>query len=63
MDRFVIEGGKVLKGSVAASGAKNAVLPILAASIMAEGTSVIHNVPDLQDVRTMLKILEYLGAK
>ncbi|MCM8765103.1 MAG: UDP-N-acetylglucosamine 1-carboxyvinyltransferase [Candidatus Omnitrophica bacterium] len=63
MDRFVIEGGKILKGSVPASGAKNSVLPILAASIMAKGASVIHNVPDLQDVRTMLKILQYLGAK
>lgn len=63
MDRFVIEGGKTLKGSIPASGAKNAVLPILAASIMAKGTSIIHNVPDLQDVRTMIKILEYLGAK
>ncbi|MCM8789173.1 MAG: UDP-N-acetylglucosamine 1-carboxyvinyltransferase, partial [Candidatus Omnitrophica bacterium] len=63
MDRYVIEGGNILKGSVPASGAKNAVLPILAASIMAKGTSVIHNVPDLQDVRTMLGILQYLGAK
>ncbi len=63
MDRFVIEGGVTLKGDVSASGAKNAVLPILAASIMAKDTSVIHNVPDLQDVKTMLKILEYLGAK
>ncbi len=63
MDRFVIEGKKVLKGSVPASGAKNSVLPILAASIMGEGVSVIHNVPRLQDVFTMLKILEYVGAK
>ncbi|MCM8758512.1 MAG: UDP-N-acetylglucosamine 1-carboxyvinyltransferase [Candidatus Omnitrophica bacterium] len=63
MDRFVIEGGKELNGSVVASGAKNAVLPILAGCVMAEGTSIIHNVPDLQDVRTMIKILEYLGAK
>lgn len=63
MERFVIEGGNVLKGSVVASGAKNAVLPVLAASIMAKGTTVIHNVPDLQDVKTMSKILQYLGAK
>ncbi|MCX7704867.1 MAG: UDP-N-acetylglucosamine 1-carboxyvinyltransferase [bacterium] len=63
MDRFVVEGKKVLRGSVPASGAKNSVLPILAASIMAEGTSVIHNIPELQDVNTMSRILEYLGAK
>jgi len=63
MDKFVIEGGKILKGSIAASGAKNSVLPILAASIMASGVSVIRNVPHLQDVSTMIRILEYLGAK
>jgi len=63
MDKFVIEGGKILNGSIPASGAKNSVLPILAASIMTRGTSVIRNVPDLQDVRTMMRILEYLGAK
>lgn len=63
MDNFVVEGSKVLKGSISASGAKNAVLPIIAASIMVKGVSIIHNVPVLQDVKTMSKILEYLGAK
>jgi len=63
MDKFVIEGGRKLSGCVKASGAKNSVLPIMAAAIMADGKSVIHNVPRLQDVITMARILEYLGAK
>jgi len=63
MEKFVIEGGRRLKGEVCISGAKNSVLPILAASIMGKGKSIIHNVPVLQDVETMIRILEYLGAK
>jgi len=63
MEKFVIQGGKKLKGEITTSGAKNSVLPILAASIMSNKKSIIHNVPVLQDVKTMVKILEYLGAK
>ncbi len=63
MDKIIIEGGKKLKGEVKISGAKNSVLPILAASLLADGKTVIKSVPDLRDVRTMLKILEEIGAK
>jgi len=64
MDKFVIRGGKKLSGSVEISGSKNAVLPILAASLLVEkGETVIHNVPNLADIDTMLKVLEHLGAK
>jgi len=64
MDKFVIRGGKKLSGSVEISGSKNAALPILAASLLVEkGETVIHNVPNLADIDTMLKVLEHLGAK
>jgi len=64
MDKFVIKGGKKLSGPVEISGSKNAVLPVLAASLLAEkGETVIQNVPDLADIDTMLKVLEHLGAK
>lgn len=63
MDKFIINGPTKLRGSVAISGAKNAVLPLMAASLLASGESVIENVPDLRDVRTMIKLLDILGAK
>lgn len=63
MEALKIIGGKRLKGTVVASGSKNASLPILAATLLAEGKSRICGVPRLQDVRTMLKILVALGAK
>lgn len=62
MDKIVIEGGKPLNGSIEISGSKNATLPMLAATLMAEDESIIHGVPDLQDVATMIKILRSLGA-
>lgn len=62
MDSFVIEGGTPLRGTVAVSGAKNAALPILAASILAEGPVVLHNVPRLSDVEFMTLILAELGV-
>ena len=58
-----IVGGNRLKGSVEISGAKNAALPIMAASILIEGESVLHNVPDLADVRQMQVLLARLGVK
>jgi len=61
MEKFVIEGGVRLTGDVSISGAKNAALPILLASLLAEEPVVIHNVPRLQDVETSLALLEQLG--
>ena len=62
MDKLIIEGGKPLTGLVRVSGAKNSVLPILAATILAEGPVQLHNVPELRDVSTMAKLLEEMGA-
>ena len=61
MDKYVIEGGARLSGTVRAGGAKNSVLKLMAAAIMAEGDSRIHNVPDIADVRTMMEVLRYIG--
>ena len=63
MDKIVIEGNQTLSGKVEISGAKNAVLPIMAASILGNGNSVITRVPDLRDTRTMIRLLEIIGAK
>jgi UDP-N-acetylglucosamine 1-carboxyvinyltransferase len=62
MDKLVIEGAKRLKGNVTISGAKNACLPILAATLLTDERCVIKNVPALGDVFTMLKILRSLGV-
>lgn len=62
MDKFVIQGPTRLRGTVQVNGAKNAVLPLIAASLLVSGTCVIENVPDLQDVKTMVKLLRILGA-
>src|SRR5919108_2082178 len=63
MDKIVIEGGKRLEGEVTVSGAKNAVLPLMAACILTEGVNTFTNVPDLADVRTMASLLKILGAE
>ncbi len=63
MDIYKIRGGKKLSGEVAVSGAKNAALPIIVASLLAEGETVLKNVPDLKDIRTIIKVIECLGAK
>ncbi len=63
MDKLVINGGKRLEGTISVSGSKNATLPIaVAASILGDGLSKIHNVPDLRDVATLRAVLEGLGA-
>ena len=62
MDKLAIKGGARLKGTVDISGAKNAALPIMAASLLAEGPSVLRGVPDLADVRSMTELLIDLGA-
>ena len=63
MDKLVVQGGKSLSGTVKISGAKNAVLPVMAAAILADGEYELDNVPDLKDVRTMSKLLESMGIK
>lgn len=63
MDRFLVEGGRKLKGTVTVSGSKNACLPVLVASLLTDEPFVLHRVPDLRDVRTTLKILQALGKK
>jgi UDP-N-acetylglucosamine 1-carboxyvinyltransferase len=63
MDKFIVTGEVQLKGNVRISGAKNAALPIMAAATLCSGTSVIHDVPDLSDIRNMIAILQHLGAK
>jgi len=62
MDKILIEGQKPLSGSVMISGAKNAVLPIMTAALMAEGKSVLTRVPDLRDTRTMIRLMKIVGA-
>lgn len=63
MKKYIIDGGYPLEGNIRIHGSKNAVLPILAATVMNDGVSVIENVPDIQDVKGMLAILKSLGAK
>ena len=62
-DKFVVVGGKKLSGKIRVSGSKNAVLPIMAASILSNREVVIHDVPSISDVMEMTKMLEILGAK
>ncbi|WP_028561615.1 UDP-N-acetylglucosamine 1-carboxyvinyltransferase [Paenibacillus pinihumi] len=63
MDKLVIEGGKPLSGTIVIQGAKNAALPILAASMLVEGTVIIDHVPKLRDIEVMLDILRELGCR
>lgn len=61
MDKLIIEGGIKLSGEVTVSGAKNAALPILAATLLTDDACIIKGVPNLRDTNTMLKILRSLG--
>jgi len=63
MSVFVIDGGIPLRGTVRISGAKNAILPALAACLLTEGKTVLRDVPNLEDVHTMCNLLASLGAK
>ena len=58
MEKLVVKGGHRLSGTVRVSGAKNAVLPIIAASVLGTEGSVISEVPELEDVSTICKVLE-----
>lgn len=63
MSMLVVEGGKRLEGGVYVHGAKNAALPILAATILGRGVSIIRNCPDISDVDAAVNILNYLGCR
>lgn len=63
MEKIVIEGKTKLKGEVTISGAKNAAVAILPATILVNGICTIENVPDISDIKTTCKILEALGVK
>ena len=62
MDKLVINGGGRLKGAIRISGAKNAALPIMAASLLSEGANTIRDAPDLADIRSMGELLADLGV-
>lgn len=63
MKNIIVNGGKTLGGKVDLQGSKNSALPILSAAVAVNGTSIIHNCPDLTDVSAALKILEHTGCK
>ena len=63
MEKYIIQGGKRLEGTVRVSGSKNAALPLMAASLLASGTTVLKNVPRLSDIKTMADLLRIIGAK
>lgn len=62
MDKFIIKGGITLRGELRVSGAKNASLALLPATILAPGRSILKNTPELNDVFTMIKLLRHIGA-
>ena len=63
MQKLIIVGGKKLNGTINISGSKNAILPILAASILSKNKVVIQNIPLVKDVETMIDLLLLLGLK
>ena len=63
MEKLAIQGGQPLKGEITITGAKNAALPILCAALLSSESITLRNLPDLQDVRTILKILAQMGLK
>ncbi len=62
MQKISVKGGKALKGTVEISGSKNATLPVMTAALLGESPSVIHNVPYLNDIKTMAEVLRTLGS-
>src|SRR6188768_2432590 len=61
MDAIRIRGGKTLHGTIKVSGAKNAALPILCATLLSDGESLLRNVPALRDIETTAALLRFLG--
>src|SRR5438046_6521289 len=62
MDKFLIKGGKALRGTVAISGAKNSALPVMAAALLTAEQVTVHNIPKVRDLITMSKLLAFMGA-
>ena len=62
-ERFLVQGGTRLQGSVRVDGAKNSVLKLMAAALLAEGTTTLNNCPEILDVPLMQKVLEGLGCE
>ncbi len=62
MDKLVLHGGRPVRGEVVIGGSKNAVLPMMAAAMLAEGRYALSNVPQLKDVRTMARLIEGIGV-
>ncbi len=63
MEKLIIEGGRPLHGEVKISGAKNAALPLMAATLITPGRHILRNMPDLRDTRTFIRLMENLGVK
>src|SRR5216683_1909509 len=63
MDKFLIKGGKALRGTVAISGAKNSALPVMAAALLTAKKVTLHNIPKVRDLITMSKLLTFMDAK
>src|SRR6202158_2573842 len=62
MDKFLIKGGKPLRGAVSVSGAKNSALPVMAAALLTSDKVTVHNIPKVRDLITMSKLLAFMGA-
>jgi len=62
MEKFIINGGIPLKGELVPSGNKNAVLPMMAASLLTSEPVILHNIPDILDVHTMIQLLQSLNV-
>ena len=63
MDKLIVRGGTCLRGTVKVSGAKNAVLPIITAALLSDGTCTLQDIPNLADVATICRVIEGLGAR
>lgn len=63
MQSYIVNGGEKVEGEIKSSGSKNSSLPILAATILNKGTTVLKNVPDIHDTKIMFDIMRLLGCK